>query len=83
MMRLVSQDLKYDIPYEHVVLCIAEETTEEEGTTEYFIFARTLDEKKFWTMAIYHTEHERAEALRSLHIARGTDRCYFRFPAAA
>ena len=87
MMRLISQDLKYDIPYEHVVLCIAEETAEEtdkeKGTTEYFIFAKTLDGKNFWTLAVYKTEKERAEALRSLHIARGTDRCYFRFPSAS
>lgn len=82
-MRLVSQDLKYDIPYEQVVLHTTEEIDKEKGSTEYFIFAITLDEKNFWTLAIYHTEHERAEALRSLHIARGTDRCYFRFPNAA
>ncbi|MBQ6371221.1 MAG: hypothetical protein IJJ21_06555 [Firmicutes bacterium] len=81
MMRLISQDLKYDIPYEHVMLHIAEETDKEAGTTEYFVFAKTLDEAEFWTLAVYHTEKARAEALRSLHIARGTDRCYYRFPS--
>lgn len=81
-MRLISQDLQYDIPYEQVVLRMTQETNED-GVTEYFIFAWTLNEETFWTLAIYHTENERAEALRSLHIARGTDRCYFRFPKAA